>query len=38
MECEVKFGDKILRAYGPFAIKVKHQLESGENARLYVIE
>ena len=38
MECEVKFGTKILPAYSPLDIKVKQQLESGENASLYVIK
>ena len=35
MECEVKFGAKILPAHSPLDIKVKQQLQSGENASLY---
>ena len=35
--CEVKFGAKILPADSPLDIKVKQQLQSGENASLYVI-
>ena len=38
MVCEVKFGAKILPAYSPLGIKVKQQLQTGENASLYVIE
>ena len=38
MECEVKFGAKILPLYSPLDIKVKQQLQSGENASLYVIK
>ena len=38
MVCEVKFGAKILPAYSPLDIKVKQQLQSRENASLYVIE
>ena len=38
MECEVKFGAKILPAYSPLDMKVKQQLQSGENASLYVIK
>ena len=38
MECEVRFGAKILSAYSPLDIKVKQQLQSGENASLYVIK
>ena len=38
MECEVKFGANILPAYSPLDIKVKQQLQSGENASLYVIK
>ena len=38
MECEVKFGAKILPAYSPLDIKVKQQPQSGENASLYVIK
>ena len=38
MECEVKFGAKILPAYSPLDIKVKQQLQSGENGSLYVIK
>ena len=36
MVCEVKFDAKILPAYSPLDINVKRQLQSGENARLYV--
>ena len=38
MVCEVKFGAKILPAYSPLDINVKQQLQSEENASLYVIE
>ena len=38
MVYEVKFCAKILPAYSPLSIKVKYQLQSGENASLYVIE
>ena len=38
MVCEVKFGAKILPTYSPLDIKVRQQLQSGENASLYVIE
>ena len=38
MVCEVKFGAKILPVYNSLDIKVKQQLQSGENTRLYVIE
>ena len=38
MECEIKFGAKILPAYSPLDIKVKQQLQSGVNASLYVIK
>ena len=38
MECEVKFGAKILPAYSPLDIKVKQPLQSGQNASLYVIK
>ena len=38
MVCEVKFRAKILPAYSPLNIKVKQQLQSEENASLYVIE
>ena len=38
MVCEVKFGAKILPAYSPLDIKVKQQLQLGEDASLYVIE
>ena len=38
MVCEVKFGAKIFPAYSPLDIKVEQQLQSGENASLYVIE
>ena len=32
MICEVKFCTKVLPAYSPLDIKVKQQLQSGENA------
>ena len=38
MAWEVKFGAKILPVYSPLSIKGKWQLQSGENASLYVIE
>ena len=38
MVCEAKFGATILPAYSPLDIKVKQQLQQGENAGLYVIE
>ena len=38
MVCEVKFGAKIFSAYSPLDLKVKQQLQSEENASLYVIE
>ena len=38
MECEVKFGAKILPAYSPLDREVKQQLESAENASLCVIK
>ena len=38
MVCEVNFGAKILPAYSSLNIKVKQQLQSGENASLYVTE
>ena len=38
MVCKVKFGAKILPVYSPLDMKVKQQLQSGENASLYVIE
>ena len=38
MACQVKFGAKILPAYSPLDIKVKQQLQSGENANSYVTE
>ena len=38
MVCEIKSGAKILPAYSPLDIKVKQQLQSGENASLYVNE
>ena len=38
MECEVKFGAKILLAYSPLDIKVKQELQLGEIASLYVIK
>ena len=38
MVCEVKFGAKILPVYSALDIKVKQQLQSGENASSYVIE
>ena len=38
MACEVRFGAKILPAYSPLEIKVKQQLQSGENASLHVIK
>ena len=38
MVCEVKLGARILPAYSPLNIKIKQQLQSGENASLYVIE
>ena len=37
MVCEVKFGAKILPVYSPLNIKVKKQLQLGENASFYVI-
>ena len=37
MVCEVKFGPRILPAYSLLDIKVKQQLQSGENASMYVI-
>ena len=36
--CEVKIGAKILPTYSLLDIKVKQQLQSGENASLYAIE
>ena len=38
MVCEVKFGAKILPVYSRLDVKVKQQLQSGENKSLYVIE
>ena len=38
MLCDVKFDAKILPTYSPLDIKVKQQLQSGENASLNVIE
>ena len=38
MECEVKFGDKILPVYSPLDIKVKQPLQLGEKVSLYVIK
>ena len=38
MVSEVKFDGKIMPAYSPLDINVKQQLQSGENASLYVIE
>ena len=38
MPGEVKFGAEILPVYNRLDIKVKQQLQSGENVSLYVIE
>ena len=38
MVCEVKSGAKIFPAYSPLDIKVKQQLQSEENASLYLNE
>ena len=37
MVCQVKFGAKILPAYSHLDIRVKQQLQQGENASLHVI-